>query len=248
MGGDGISCGGTCTIKNLVITHNGNHGVFGGATIVQDVTVQDNDGYGIYIGGSSRVINSSVTNNGKLGIAAGDNCTIEGNEVRSNQGTIIAGIQTGESCSIIGNAAFDNVGVGIDAGPGSVVKSNVARQNSVGIVCRGGGCLINGNNASNNYAGGISAQNGSTVSDNVANENLSTKGAGFGISAGLGSTVIGNTARLNDWFGLSISGSSSPVGYAKNVFTENNGGNGNPQVNGGLEMDVNICGTDITCP
>jgi hypothetical protein len=43
-------------------------------------------------------------------------------------------------------------------------------------------------------------------------------------------------------------GRSGGTGYGNNQFSNNNGGNANPQVSGGIEMGTNICGGDTTCP
>ncbi len=87
---------------------------------------------------------------------------------------------------------------------------------------------------------GIDVSSGSTVTGNTVVDN-----GDFGISAGSGSMVTGNTASGNGQQGLLL-GSSS--GYGNNVLTENNGGNANPQVDGGLEIGINVCGLDRICP
>ncbi len=62
---------------------------------------------------------------------------------------------------------------------------------------------------------------------------------GNGILTGPASLVRGNTAEDNGGFGLSL---DAETGYVQNVLSNNNGGSGNPQVNGGVEMGTNICG------
>ena len=62
---------------------------------------------------------------------------------------------------------------------------------------------------------------------------------------------INNIARDNGGFGLILlppKSGSDTSGYATNVFVNNNGGNANPQVDGGTEIGRNICGTNTTCP
>jgi hypothetical protein len=68
--------------------------------------------------------------------------------------------------------------------------------------------------------------------------------AGHGISAHSAAVVIGNSAVINGGFALVTSG----AGYAQNNFDSNNGGNTNPQVQGGIEIGINICGGDTVCP
>ena len=70
---------------------------------------------------------------------------------------------------------------------------------------------------------------------------------GNGILTGVASLVRGNTAENNGSFGLSL---STETGYAQNVLSNNNGGNANPQVSGGVEIgsNTNICGGAALCP
>ena len=79
----------------------------------------------------------------------------------------------------------------------------------------------------------------STIMGNTVNGN-----GGDGIEVGGLSTVIGNTSTFNTGFGLR----TGTTGYANNVFGNNNGGNANPQVQQGIEMGLNVCGLDTTCP
>lgn len=68
-----------------------------------------------------------------------------------------------------------------------------------------------------------------------------------GIRVSSGSLVQHSVARGNGGFALRILGS----GYRSNVFTENNGGNANPQVaeqSDAENLGANYCGTDALCP
>jgi hypothetical protein len=68
-----------------------------------------------------------------------------------------------------------------------------------------------------------------------------------GIRVSSGSLVQHSVARGNGGFALRILGS----GYRSNVFTENNGGNANPQVaeqSDAEDLGANYCGTDALCP
>lgn len=105
-----------------------------------------------------------------------------------------------------------------------------------GLVAIGG--PITGNTASNNGDRGIAGVN-ATVVNNTANEN-----GAAGILA-QSSTVLENTAIGNGGVGLDLDGFS---GYASNVLNENNGGNANPPVEGGIEIGTNVCGGDTICP
>ncbi len=60
------------------------------------------------------------------------------------------------------------------------------------------------------------------------------------------SVILNNVVRSNAGFGLAT---AAGVGYGMNVFADNNGGDANPQVNGaGVEIGVNVCGVNTTCP
>jgi hypothetical protein len=59
-------------------------------------------------------------------------------------------------------------------------------------------------------------------------------------------TVIGNVVNNSGLFGLYDE--TGTTGYKDNQFSDNNGGNANPQVFGGIEIGTNICGGDTTCP
>lgn len=100
------------------------------------------------------------------------------------------------------------------------------------------GCRVEGVQARRNQIG-VAVFLGCTVVNNIVNVNRS-----IGISAGDGSTVIGNTVRSNLGVGMALAGN---VGYVHNVATNNNGGNLNPQVTGGIQMGGNICGSAL-CP
>jgi hypothetical protein len=152
-----------------------------------------------------------------------------------------SGIAVSDRCLVSGNESNTNGEQGINAGSGSTLIENVANGNGFfGIGVGGGssgGCVMSGNVASNNPVRGISAED-CTVVRNVANGN------GVGIQA-TNATVIGNVANGNSSEGLVAIG---PTGYGSNQFDDNNGGNANPQVTGGIEIDTNVCGGDTTCP
>ncbi len=152
-----------------------------------------------------------------------------------------AGIAVSDRCLLVRNEASANGETGISAGSGSTLIENIANGNGFyGIGVGGGaadGCVLSGNVASDNSVRGIGAQ-ACTVIRNVANNN------GVGIEA-TNATVIGNTANGNTSEGLSAVGAT---GYGGNQFDDNNGGNTNAQVTGGIEIDTNVCGGDTTCP
>jgi hypothetical protein len=158
--------------------------------------------------------------NDGIDIAAVAGVRIEGIRAISNgaRGISVREATTEDSASVTGCSAIRNGNDGIYSPNGSEVSRNVANYND-GM--------------------GISTLFGSIVSGNVAIGNFSD-----GIFANVGSLVTGNVAYDNTGYGLS--GSAS---YANNSFVNNNGGSLNDQVDPGhVEIGVNRCGTDTTCP
>jgi len=83
-------------------------------------------------------------------------------------------------------------------------------------------------------------------SDGFAQGNVAMGNGRWGIDAIERSVVLDNELTRNANEGLST---SAFTGYARNVISENNGGNLNPQVGGtGYEIGQNVCGTNTTCP
>jgi len=139
--------------------------------------------------------------------------------------------------------ARENGLIGIMVGDAATISSSAAESNGTEGIFTGGHSLVRDSIASRNGAEGILVNSISMLINNNATSN-----GGHGFTALLGSVVIGNSAGANGGFGLDPGGSSS-VGYANNVFTNNNGGNANNQVGGGgTEIGANLCGTNATCP
>ena len=55
----------------------------------------------------------------------------------------------------------------------------------------------------------------------------------------------GNSSTANTNLGLHL---GFRVAYGHNQVSANNGGDANPQVLSGLEIDTKLCGVDTTCP
>jgi hypothetical protein len=79
-----------------------------------------------------------------------------------------------------------------------------------------------------------------TVSNSTADRNGTV-----GIRVGNRCLVLNSTSTFNGGVGLQFGAGS---GYANNVVEQNNGGSGNPQVSGGLEIGSNVCDGDLVCP
>ncbi len=127
---------------------------------------------------------------------------------------------------------------GIILGDESLVEDIRSISNNAGIEV-GDISIVRNSIVKDNFVLGISAGAGSTVNGNTVNDN------GLGIAAGPGSNVLANTAYNNQGPGLVLTGA---VGYGSNVLSDNNGGNANPQVVGGVEIGANLCGTTSLCP
>lgn len=216
-----------------------------------------------------------VTECAPLGTGVGitsetDGITVRNGTVRGmgNDGLSLTGFQSrAERIQAISNGGD---GLRVSGGPtvGGAVIDCTANANGYTGITLGGDGLVRGNNASKNLGTGIRVGSQSVVQGNNSSRNgdhgiftdggaaiignTVYKNASIGIFARWGATVIGNASRLNTGMGLFTQSdpTDSAVGYAKNVFTANNGGNANPQVDGPnlFEMDSNICGTNTTCP
>ena len=112
----------------------------------------------------------------------------------------------------------DNSNTGIYAGNFAVIANNTANFNKNIGIIGGGGSTITGNSTSSNSFYGIMAASG-TVVDNSSSDNL-----------------------------VGLYASYSVVGYARNVFFNNSGGDVIAAIGAtALQTGANVCGTGI-CP
>ncbi len=200
---------------------------------------------------SGNVVGNGDTGGGEPAVVVGDDCLVEGNVIGASEEGLVAGdratliantvgyvtdgfasILTGADSMLARNVVqFANVAHGIYAGSGSVITNNTvsgiaSALAGSSIYCNGGGCVINGNSSRNNFnASGI--QCGSGASDPPC-------------------LVVGNVSNNNTLVGFLDSATGS--GHKENQFDNNNGGNANPQVTGGIEIGANVCGGDTACP
>jgi hypothetical protein len=106
-----------------------------------------------------------------------------------------------------------------DASGARVIDVRALQNGVIGIDTDGPGALVRGCTANENGLWGISVVESSLVLDSVA---------------------ISNTS-----FGLQL---HATAGYGSNLLGNNNGGNANAQVSGGIQLGTNVCGTDTVCP
>ncbi len=100
--------------------------------------------------------------------------------------------------------------------------------------------------AQGNRISGITLQGESNTVDRCTAVGNGAAGAlDVGIRVGFSSLILNSVATGNQSHGLLLGAGS---GYRSNVANDNNGGNANPQVSGGIELGPNICAFDATCP
>jgi hypothetical protein len=187
--------------------------------------------------------------------------TVRNGVVRGN----VDGVRVGQQGRVEDVRAAHNGRDGISILGGVVENCTAVLNGSRGIYAVDGS-LIHGNTASHNGGDGIYLINRGLVSNNVTRLNggdgirtnfwvsmigntVTENGIGdpgnVGIRSASGGLSIGNSAWFHSGVGLSL---GTVGGYAMNVTGSNNGGNTNPQVQGGIELGGNVCGNDTSCP
>ncbi len=193
------------------------------------ITASDGPGYpvGISEPGSYRLTSDLVVTAGIDGVVIGaDNVTLD-----------LGGF------SIFGSGEVGlNDGVFVGSADNVEIRNGTVRGflrhgvfSLVGTRVRVIGLRVVGNNFMGMNLEGTALVDGCVALDNGL----------FGIRARQGSLVINSVARGNADVGLAL---STSTGYRSNVLTDNNGGNANPQVSGGIEIGANVCGNNTTCP
>jgi hypothetical protein len=193
---------------------------------------------GIFAPGSTRIMNGTIRGFSN-GIWGGSLWVSGVHVVGIGSG---AGIATG-IYSVVTDSVVEHTSGGIGVGSGSVVRGCTSRNNASTGIQSGVSSLVSGNSVIENAVYGILAADGSTVVGNNVNSN------GVGVFSLVGVTLLDNTARSNTGLGFSFAGANNA--YARNVLTNNNGGDGNAQVGGagsGTQLGTNICGNDTVCP
>ena len=139
------------------------------------------------------------------------------------------GISLGKAASVSDVLAFENAGDGISCTSScTVARSKALRNGNTGIFQAGS-------------PGAPQVSLSSLFRSNVASGN---KDRGLQTND-LTSLVSGNVLYGNGTEGLGLIATG---GYEGNVIRNNNGGDANPQVSGGIEIGTNLCGANTTCP
>lgn len=143
------------------------------------------------------VKNGSITGMGSYGVFLEDQAEVSGLRARWNR---VYGIRTGDGAIVTKNTTYQNGSAGISTLVGSTVAFNTTYNNGQNGIVYARGSTIQGNAAFDNGIDGIrgnGAGMGATVIDNTANENGVN-----GIEAPPGSTIARNTATNNGGDGI----------------------------------------------
>jgi hypothetical protein len=180
----------------------------------------------VQVGFGAVVMNSHIyggsTDSDPAALEAGGGSVVTGNTVRGESNVIVAGSRSVVRNNSITTGTFGSTGISCSS---CIIDSNAI-------------FMVNDSNS------------GIVASESVVRNNV-VSGTGLQLELGNGiscsrCTVIGNVVA--DVKGFGLLDSSGVTGYANNQFDNNNGGNANPQVSGGIEIGTNICGGDTTCP
>lgn len=229
---------------------------------VRNGTVRDVSGLGIDLGSRGRVENVEVrgTNGGAIECAA--DCKLRDLLLSGNAGI---SIDCGARCELLDSTlAFNNGSGAVVAGPGSRVEGNQIGGPASTITVGQGSIVARNTLASPGTTNRITATGPVLIRENVIQDATGTavlvtgsaliegniidgSAGGIGIACGAGCLVRGNTVR--DALGLGLDVTGTPSGYADNVFTGNNGGDANQQVDGNAtDLGGNLCGNPAACP
>lgn len=146
------------------------------------------------------------------------------------------------------DASGTGVGVWSNAGFLTVRNGTIIGMGSHAIFTSGGS-LIEDLTIKHCASGGIRAGPLSIVRGSRIS-NLEGSGVQISFRGGL---VVDNTIFRAGSFGISMASGGLPAvlnnsGYGRNVLEFNNGGSGQPQVEGGVQIAPNICDGDTVCP
>ncbi len=205
----------------------------------EGVTLRDALGGGIECAADCLLRDLTLSSNGGFAVECGVRCAVLDSTMAFNT---VGGISTGNDSVVEGNRVSGG-GQMIVVSEGSLVARNTLRGGSQGVLATGP-VIISGNSISGALGNAIEVSGQASIEGNA----IASVGV-TGILCGAGSVVRGNSVRGATDFALDVGATGTPVGYASNVFTANNGGDANPQVDGSAtNLGGNICGEPVTCP
>jgi len=210
-----------------------------------------------------------LTSNLALGVVVDPGFVLAAGATLDLNGFTISGQVTCSGTPAVCSDAGVNSG-GVSAGAGAVVRNGTIRGMR-GFGIRGDPFVrVEHVVVEQNAAGGISTNGDATgfvVQDSEIRQN-GGPGIHFAyVSGALGARVLRNTIHGNAFTGVQgalslltdnaitanagvgavLGYAGSTAGYGGNQFWNNNGGNANAQVSGGVAIGPNVCGTGI-CP
>lgn len=231
-----VSC--TSSGEGLGISVQQTESVFFVNTVVKNGTVRGFGNKGIRLR-SGRIERVRALHNGFGGFSVGEGEVVDCIAIYNQA----IGINVGSGA--IRRSVSAHGGFGIYVGSTHVQQCIVEGNEADGIVAETGAGVIDGCQVTNNLVDGIRTasffDNGGT---HTIRGNTITGNGEAGVRCGASCTVVDNTIRFNA--GLAIQFSSAG-GYARNVMTANNGGS-ETQVDGGIPIGPNVCGSNATCP
>ena len=218
------------TIRNGTVRGFAGGGIVGSsasACTLEDLRCLGNTGNGIQVFTESAIRRCDCSSNTGNGILASIPAIVESCIARNNGQT---GITAGDHSNIANCIAVGNTGTGLSLGPGVILHSTVAAQNSVGVSAGSGlnavDCIAR-NNASHgffvfgaSFTSCLATANGgdgfNTDSAVLANCR-STSNTGNGFNLGSNSFLVHSTAISNNLFGAHLNS-----GYVlRNSFAQN---------------------------
>jgi hypothetical protein len=131
-------------------------------------------------------------------------------------------------------------GNALRAGSHSLVEGN-SIDGSDGGIYAGVGSRIVGNSI---YTGDF----GIYTSSAIVKGNVIRSGGGWSAVGIFCEDCIIESNFVSNFLSFGLEAWSSNTAYKGNTFENNNGGNANPQVSGGIETGTNVCGGNTTCP
>jgi hypothetical protein len=170
-------------------------------------------------------------------------CDVQG----ANGGGVIT-----EARAVVRNGTIRKVtSYGIRLAPHVRVERMTIEQNAASGISAGNdgvtGVLIQDNQILQNGGAGIAiAANGGTLGARVL-RNTVYGNESSGVTGAV-SLLVDNAITSNGGLGAVLNYGGSTAGFGGNQFWNNNGGNANPQMSGGLSIGTNICGLGTTCP
>jgi hypothetical protein len=180
--------------------------------------------------------------------------SIEGVTSCSASPTVCTSTGTGNGVHASGGVAIRNGAIrkmgnaGILGAGATIVEDLLVEQNGGEGISGGDGgsgwvirkCIVQLNGDD-----GIGLAYGNAGDGSIVESNVIRRNGGDGV-AGADLTITRNAIQANDEFGLRLNFVGSDGGFTENVINGNNGGGS--QTIGGVQMGVNVCGGDTTCP